>query len=73
MSYKGEYNGSMISSLYSNVYRVEYQAYIGRRMMDVNKIVTAMDEYHARDRCQRGTQDIRGGIKVELVGTLDAN
>jgi hypothetical protein len=70
-TYKGEYQGRQYSSLYQNLYRVQYRKSIGgRRPYDIDEIVSATDEYHARGRCQG---DIRGGVKVEFLHALDLN
>lgn len=70
-SYKGEYEGKMISSMYPNLYRVRYRASIaGRAPQDIDDTVTALDEYHARERCSRTNRDIRGGITVEFLKAL---
>lgn len=58
------------TSLYRNVYRVRYAQYIARRMLDIDKEITADDEHHARSRCSAGLADIRGGISVEFVEAL---
>lgn len=69
-TYEGTYNGQHYSSIHPHLYRVKYRAQIGGRIMDVDKIMTAGHEYDCRVRL-RGV-DIRGGISVERVGTLDA-
>ena len=43
VTYRGEYNGRTISSLHPNVFRVQYSAYIGRGMVNVDKTVTGYD------------------------------
>jgi hypothetical protein len=65
-------DGCAIQSLYPNLYRVQYRPYIGGRMIDVDKVVSACDEYHARERCSSGFADIRGAIEVEYAGALTA-
>ncbi len=68
--YRGEYQGMQYSSLYPNLYRVQYRQSIGGRApQEINEIRSALDEYHARGRCQG---DIRGGITVEFLHTLAA-
>ncbi len=69
------YSDGKLSSLYPKVYRVRYRLYTAGRMLDVDKEITACDEYHARERCGRsggGFADIRGGIEVEYVRDLPA-
>lgn len=69
--YSGTHAGQHYSSLYPRLYRVQYRCVIAGRTYDVDKIVTATDEPHARDRARRGTMDIRGGVMVEHVGDLE--
>ena len=69
--YSGTHAGQHYSSLYPRLYRVQYRCVIAGRTYDVDKIVTANNEPHARERAQGGTRDIRGRIMVEHVGDLE--
>lgn len=72
-TYAGTYDAQSLSSLYPNVYRVQYDAMIGSRQLNVDKIVTAIDEDHARERVHRSSgSTVYGAITVEHVATLDA-
>jgi len=70
-TYAGTVGTQSLRSLYPNVYRVQYVEYVTGRMLNVDKNITAYDEIGARERCGRNMRDIRGGITVEHVATLD--
>lgn len=71
--YVGDHEGTHWSSLYRNLYRVQYRARIAGRDHNVDKIVSAMDEHHARERQQRSSgATVYGAITVEHVHTLEA-
>lgn len=70
--YEGDHAGQHWQSLYPNLYRVQYRSRIGHRELAVDKIITASDEHHARQRAAGSYgSTIRGAITVDHVGALD--
>lgn len=71
VGYEGQHEGRTFKSLYPKLYRVQHRAQVGNRQYDVNKVIGALDEHHAR--AQAGTShgsSIRGPVKVTHVATL---
>lgn len=70
--YKGSYEGSEISSMYPNVYRVSFTTFIGNRTYDHVKIATGISEaYVHRQYSQRA--NVTGRVTVDHVATLEVS
>lgn len=68
--YEGIFEGAHYSSLYPHLFRVRFNGRIAGRSYDVDKIVSAADEHHARQRAASGGMTVYGGIDVEQVYSL---